>query len=460
MNRKGWRSYRPSSVVGGALLATDQSPLRTPLLTVRGGNVRRTVLPAVTATRYVTPLREVARCQGSWRADDLGTYVEGHGQGVKVLVAEVLACRTGPRARPPRSGAGDRRRRPGARGGRAGRRGAGAAAALRARNLGLDYLPGALDFEAGADGVDPLLAGRCCGSTPLIGNVDRSWRNPNMLWHGTLQLIDHGAALTFHHNWPGAAAAITRPYDAATHASSTSSPVSTRGRCGTRLPRDAGAPDGRPDARARRMARGRRVAGRPAGGQRGPRLRPGSTPGTPGCRRWWPRPRPEPAAGTAPRREPAVLAGTPAAGRSHAAMTSRDTFEYAVLRVVPRIERGEALNAGVLVYCRQRDSSARPAAPRRRAGSTRPPLTADAETIGKALLVRRRCLRRRPRRRSGRAEALGSRFRWLTAPRSTVIQPGPVHTGLTEDPDAEAGTVSSSLPVLPSRTFDLGAWRT
>jgi hypothetical protein len=52
-----------------------------------------------------------------------------------------------------------------------------------------------------------------------VGNVDRSWRNPNMLfWHGRLQLIDHGAALTFHHNWPGAAAAVSRPYDAAQHA--------------------------------------------------------------------------------------------------------------------------------------------------------------------------------------------------------------------------------------------------
>jgi hypothetical protein len=52
-----------------------------------------------------------------------------------------------------------------------------------------------------------------------VGNVDRSWRNPNMLfWHGRLQLIDHGAALTFHHSWPGAEAAVARPYDAAQHA--------------------------------------------------------------------------------------------------------------------------------------------------------------------------------------------------------------------------------------------------
>jgi hypothetical protein len=52
-----------------------------------------------------------------------------------------------------------------------------------------------------------------------VGNVDRSWRNPNMLfWHGRLHLIDHGATLTFHHSWAGAQAAVTRPYDAAQHA--------------------------------------------------------------------------------------------------------------------------------------------------------------------------------------------------------------------------------------------------
>jgi hypothetical protein len=86
-------------------------------------------------------------------------------------------------------------------------------------NLGLDYLPGALDFEAGVAEVDPEPAGRVLWFDALVGNVDRSWRNPNMLfWHGRLQLIDHGAALTFHHSWPGAPAAVARPYDASQHA--------------------------------------------------------------------------------------------------------------------------------------------------------------------------------------------------------------------------------------------------
>ena len=53
----------------------------------------------------------------------------------------------------------------------------------------------------------------------LIGNVDRSWRNPNLLlWHGRVQLIDHGAALIFHHAWTGLEASATRPYDVAAHA--------------------------------------------------------------------------------------------------------------------------------------------------------------------------------------------------------------------------------------------------
>jgi hypothetical protein len=180
------------------------------------------VLPAVTATRYVTPLREGGSLPGLMEADDLGTYVvkwRAAGQGVKVLVAEVVC---GELARAlglpvpalvtvdvaPELAVGE----PDFEVQELLQRSAG-------RNLGLDYLPGALDFEAGADGVDPELAGRVLWFDALVGNVDRSWRNPNMLfWHGGLQLIDHGAALTFHHHWPGAPAAVTRPYDASSHA--------------------------------------------------------------------------------------------------------------------------------------------------------------------------------------------------------------------------------------------------
>ena len=180
------------------------------------------MLPAVTATRYVTPLREGGSLPGLMEADDLGTYVvkwRAAGQGVRVLVAEVIC---GELARAlglpvptlvtvdvaPELAVGE----PDHEVQELLQRSAG-------RNLGLDYLPGALDFEAGADGVDGALAGRVLWFDALVGNVDRSWRNPNMLfWHGRLQLIDHGAALTFHHHWPGAPAAVARPYDATAHA--------------------------------------------------------------------------------------------------------------------------------------------------------------------------------------------------------------------------------------------------
>jgi hypothetical protein len=180
------------------------------------------VLPAVTATRYVTPLREGGSLPGLMEADDLGTYVvkwRAAGQGVRVLVAEVV-CGELARALSlpvpalvtvdvaPELAVGE----PDVEVQELLQRSAGV-------NLGLDYLPGALDFEAGVAEVDAELAGRVLWFDALVGNVDRSWRNPNMLfWHGRLQLIDHGATLTFHHHWPGAAAAVTRPYDAAQHA--------------------------------------------------------------------------------------------------------------------------------------------------------------------------------------------------------------------------------------------------
>ncbi len=127
--------------------------------------------------------------------------------------------------------------------------------------------------------------------------------------------------------------------------------------------------------------------------------------------------------------------------------THKDTFEYAVLRVVPRVERGESLNAGVLVYCRQRDylgSRVHLDAGRLRALDP----TADPAAITAALQAAADVCAAAPVSGAAGREALGSRFRWLTAPRSTVVQPGPVHTGLTADPDAEADR-QLRLLVLP-----------
>ncbi|MDP5183986.1 DUF3037 domain-containing protein [Blastococcus sp. BMG 814] len=127
--------------------------------------------------------------------------------------------------------------------------------------------------------------------------------------------------------------------------------------------------------------------------------------------------------------------------------TSRDVFEYAVLRVVPRVERGELLNAGVIVYCRQRDYlGSRLHLDVDRLHALDP--TADPAAIGRALQAAADVCAADPVAGAAGREALGSRFRWLTAPRSTVVQPGPVHTGLTADPDAEADRLLELL-VLP-----------
>jgi hypothetical protein len=79
----------------------------------------------------------------------------------------------------------------------------------------MDFLPGSLGLER-PDGVDPDLAARVVWFDALTQNVDRSWRNPNLLrWHGSPWLIDHGAALYFHHDWSTRDAAATRPYPTA-----------------------------------------------------------------------------------------------------------------------------------------------------------------------------------------------------------------------------------------------------
>jgi len=118
----------------------------------------------------------------------------------------------------------------------------------------------------------------------------------------------------------------------------------------------------------------------------------------------------------------------------------RHAFEYAVLRVVPRVERGEAMNAGVILYCRPLGylgSQVRLDADRLSALDPR----ADAEAVARALEAAADCALRED-------DDLGRRFRWLTAPRSTVVQPGPVHTGLTADPAGETERLFRLL-VLP-----------
>lgn len=164
------------------------------------------MLRTVTATRYVTPLREGGSLPAIVEGDDFGTYVlkfRGAGQGRKALIAELVAgeiARTLGLLVPelvlmlldPELG----RTEPDPE----------IQDLLRASaglNLALDYLPGSLGFDPLVEPTDPDLASRILWFDALVTNIDRTPRNTNLLiWHGKLWLIDHGASLYFHHNWP------------------------------------------------------------------------------------------------------------------------------------------------------------------------------------------------------------------------------------------------------------------
>lgn len=171
----------------------------------------------VNATRYVTPLREGGSLPAIVEADDDGTYVlkfRGAGHGAKALIAEWISAGI---ARAlglpvpeivlmqldPEFGLTERD--------------AEIRALIRESgglNLGVDYLPGSIGFE-GLDRpqVTPALASLVVWFDAFIMNVDRTARNPNMLWwKRQLYLIDHGAAFYFHHHWPDAGALASSPF--------------------------------------------------------------------------------------------------------------------------------------------------------------------------------------------------------------------------------------------------------
>ena len=118
-------------------------------------------------------------------------------------------------------------------------------------------------------------------------------------------------------------------------------------------------------------------------------------------------------------------------------------FEYAVLRVVPRVDRGEFVNGAVLLYCRDALFLGI---------RVRPDLTCvralwsqvDIEAVEGALADAAAVAEGRAGGEIGSANP-GSRFRWLTAPRSVVVQPGPVHTGVTGDPVAELERIAARM---------------
>lgn len=186
------------------------------------------MLAHVTALRYVTPLREGGSLPGIMEGDDDGTYVvkfTGAGQGPASLVAEVICAHLLTALGLPVPDLVTVELDPAMAVGEPDEEVQDLLRASPGRNLGIDFLPGALDLDVHAFPVDPELAGRILWFDALVGNVDRTWRNPNMLrWHGRPYLIDHGATLTFAHHWPGAEAWITRRYDAREHALISSSP--------------------------------------------------------------------------------------------------------------------------------------------------------------------------------------------------------------------------------------------
>src|SRR5689334_8585079 len=168
------------------------------------------MLRTVTATRYVTPLREGGSLPAVIEADDDGLYVlkfRGAGQGPRALIAElvageiaraaglpvpeiVFACLDADLARTePDPEIQDLIRASVSRVDGSG-----------GLNLALDYLPGSVAFDPLAWQPDAALASRIVWFDAFVTNLDRTPRNTNMLvWHDKLWLIDHGAALYFHH---------------------------------------------------------------------------------------------------------------------------------------------------------------------------------------------------------------------------------------------------------------------
>jgi hypothetical protein len=173
-------------------------------------------LRTIAATRYVTPLREGGSMPAVIEADDQGMYVlkfRGAGQGPKALIAELVAGGIARALGLPvpeivlaeldpdlARTEGDPEIQHLIR----------ASAGL---NLALDYLPGAVNFDPVAERPGPDLASRIVWFDAYVSNVDRTARNTNLLmWHRQLYLIDHGAALYFHHGWDGRSAGADKPF--------------------------------------------------------------------------------------------------------------------------------------------------------------------------------------------------------------------------------------------------------
>lgn len=131
--------------------------------------------------------------------------------------------------------------------------------------------------------------------------------------------------------------------------------------------------------------------------------------------------------------------------------SQRVPFEYALIRVVPRVERGECLNAGVILFCRpRRYLGARIALDRARLQALAPYLDQDTiEEIEAQLALIPHICAGDPAAGPIARLTLSERWHWLSAPSSTIVQLSPVHTGLCDDPEAEIEDLFRDLVLLP-----------
>jgi hypothetical protein len=162
-------------------------------------------LRTVAASRYVTPLREGGSLPAIVEADDDGLYVlkfRGAGQGPKALIAELVAGEIGRLAGLPIPEIVFMNLPPDLARTEPDAEIQSLISASAGLNLALDFLPGSITFDPLVYRPDAPLASAIVWFDAFICNVDRTARNVNMLiWHRRLWLIDHGAALYFHHAW-------------------------------------------------------------------------------------------------------------------------------------------------------------------------------------------------------------------------------------------------------------------
>lgn len=179
------------------------------------------MLRGVRILRYLAPLREGGSLPGIVEADDDGTYVakfSGAGQGTAALVAEVLVGELARRLglRVPELVLADldaeiAKREPDPEIQHL-------LAASAGLNLGVDFLPGSIGYDGTSWRPDPQEAARIVWLDAYAANIDRTWRNPNLLvWHRELWAIDHGASLIFQHAWPAVQTWAARRYDLSEH---------------------------------------------------------------------------------------------------------------------------------------------------------------------------------------------------------------------------------------------------